>query len=476
MEIQEPKRQALLPSTAVVANGALIITMTSSAVNPALPTLARVFGVDASAVAWVSLINTLVTVSTLATFGRLSDMTGKKSLYAVGIVVTVAGSVLCGLSASLGTLVATRALQAIGTTILSALSVAYLVAIYPTSRRGSVVGLWEVCISLGLGVGPVIGGLLLGSSGWQSVFYVAVPLGLVSLAAIPRFMIAPPRPASHQQFDLAGAALLTASIGALMYALTRGYQDGWGSPLILGCLAVSVLAAAAFLVVERRIEQPVVDLSMFRSVTFSAGNAAKVAGYAPLSATQLLTPFYLDQVLHLSPETLGLVLAAFPAGMLTGSALFGPLSDRIGTRILAPAGLLVSAGGLLLLVLIRAEQGTTPALFATFLVGLGVGGFIAPNDSSIMSAAPAEKMGVANGIMGVSRAFGLAIGGALGAGLLTAREAAHGGDFVAGFHDVFVVMAAVSLGGVWLAALRDPAAAQPPVARTRPTSTRRTCG
>ncbi|MBI2755914.1 MAG: MFS transporter [Chloroflexi bacterium] len=442
-------------ATVIVALVALTIAMSGSTLNTALPTLTRTFDVPPSAVAWVTLTPTLIAASTLALFGRLGDLTGKKRLYAVGITITLAGSILCALSPSLGFLIAARAVQGIGTTILNALSVAYLIAVYPATRRGTVVGVWEMAISLGIAAGPVIGGQLLGAFGWQAVFLAVLPPGALALALLPRHLVDPPRPSVSQRFDVIGAALFAIAVGGLMYVLTQGSEAGWTSPLILAGLAGTLLGGAGFVLVERRISHPMVDLSMFRNLTFSAGNGAKIAGYLPFSATQFLVPFYLDGVLRLDPGTLGLVLTAFPVGMLGGSALSGPLSDRVGTRLLAPGGLLVVALGSLVLMLIQPELGVVPALAGTFLVGFGIGTFIAPNDSAIMSATPPDRLGLANGIMGVSRSLGVATGAAMAAGLFTARMAVNGGHILASFREVYGLVVLIALIGAALAALRD---------------------
>jgi MFS family permease len=199
-----------------------------------------------------------------------------------------------------------------------------------------------------------------------------------------------------------------------------------------------------------------VDLRLFRSRGFAAGNLAKVVAYLAFGAHTFLLPFYMYRALGLTPETLGWTLTPLPIGMLVASLTFGPLSDRIGTRLLAAAGLLVVACSAVLLAGVQPEQGLTPAVVSMALAGLGIGAFIAPNDSAILAVTPRGKVGVANGIMGVSRSLGLALGQSVAAGLLAAGLAAGGEPaLVPSFHRVYLVVALLGLLGAGLASVRD---------------------
>ncbi len=448
------ERQLAL-ATVLVGTGAVMSSLSNSSLNVAFPELTAAFGVAPATIAWVSLAYSLVTASMLTIFGRLADMRGRKGLYTLGVVLFVGGSALGGISRSVAALIAWRVVQGTGGALVSANSVAYLVEIYPPNRRGLVVGTWEACIAIGQGVGPVIGGLLLSWFGWRAIFFANLPLGLAMLAMIPRFMIEPRRARPHQTFDFLGAALFGTGSAALLYALTESYALGWDSPPVAGSLIVATACTILFVLVEQRVQQPMVDLRLFRSSTFSAGNAAKVFGYFPFAANGFLLPFYLERGLGLAPAATGALLTPLPAGMLLSSLIAGPLSDRVGTRLLAPAGLAMQALACLLLTQVTPEQGAAPALLAMGVAGLGIGTFIAPNDSSILSATPRERLGVANGIMGVSRTLGLLLGVSAAAGLLSARLVANGNAFLPSFHQVYWVVLAVTCLGVGLAAVRD---------------------
>ena len=443
-------------ATALVLLGAVMSSLGGSAVTAAFPVLATTFGASPAEIAWVAVSNTLVSAALLTVFGRLADLHGRKRPYALGIVVYLLGSALCGFAWSVPSLVAFRIVQAVGGALVSANSLAYLVEIWPPDRRGSLVGWWEACIAVGQASGPVVGGLLLGAFGWPAIFFANAPICLAMLALIPRYMAETHRPGGgpRPRFDFAGAGLFAAGLGLLLYGLIEAAGRGWTSPAVPPALAFGVLCAVLFVVVERRTAAPMVDLGMFASAGFSAGNAAKVCAYLAFSANGILMPFYLYRALGLGPADVGLALTLFPAGMFLSSLVAGPLSDRVGTRLLAPFGVLVQTAAALGLAFVPPAGGVPLAALGMLGGGLGIGTFIAPNDSAILSVTPPARLGVANGIMGVSRQLGLILGQAAAGGVLTARLAANGGEFLPSFHETYLVVAALTALGVVLSAVR----------------------
>ena len=278
------------------------------------------------------------------------------------------------------------------------------------------------------------------------------------LAMLPRFMVEPPRARSPQSFDFAGAALFGIGIAALLYAVTESYRLGWTSLPVAGSLVVSAVCTALFIAIERRIAQPMVDLRMFARPTFSAGNLAKVFGYFPFSANHFLLPFYLTRALDLPPAIAGAFLTPLPVGMFVSSLLAGPLSDRVGTRLLAPVGLAIQAIACLILAFASPEHGVLPVVIGPLLAGIGIGTFIAPNDSAILGATPPGRLGVAAGIMGVSRTLGLLLGTSAAATLLSARLVANADAFLPSFREVYLAITAITLAGIYFAAIRDRSA------------------
>lgn len=444
-------------ATAIVLLGAIMSSLGGSATTAAFPVMATAFRVTPATIAWVGLVFTLTSATLLTIFGRLADMHGRKRPYALGLAVYMAGSVLCGLSGSILTLVAWRVVQGIGAALVSANSLAYLVEIYPPRRRGALVGWWEAAIAVGQAAGPVLGGLLLAAFGWPSIFFVNLPVGLAMLALVPRFLVEPPGKAhaASRRFDLVGAGLFAGGLGLLLYGLIEAAQLGWNSPLVVVPIVIGLACGALFVWVEARTDEPMVDLNLFRSLGFSAGNAAKICAYLSFSANGFLLPFYLYRGLGWTPARVGLSLTIFPVGMLVSSLVFGPLSDRIGTRLLACAGVALLVVAAVDLTIISPAFGFAEAALAMALGGIGVGAFIAPNDSAILSVTPPGRLGVANGIMGVSRSLGLLLGQAIGGGVLSARLAANANAFLPSFHQTYAVVALLTAAGIALAAVRD---------------------
>jgi EmrB/QacA subfamily drug resistance transporter len=451
----------LLPATAVVLCGALMSRIQDTALSIANPALMADFGVPAATIAWISLAPMLMSASLLTIFGRLADLRGRRNLYAIGIVIFGIGSAFCALSPSFAVLIVARIVQGLGGALMAANSVAYLIDIYSPARRGFVVGLWEAGIATGSGIGPVIGGAVIEAAGWQGSFAMIVPMAIAMLVAVPFTMKEPSRAPAIPKFDFAGAVSFGVGVAAFLFALTQASVAGWGSPVVLGSLALATVCGVLFVRVENQIDSPMIDLRMFRSRTFTAGNLAKVAGYLPFAAHGFLLPFYLKEVLALPPTGIGSILVALPAGMFAASLISGPLSDRIGTRVLAPAGLALQAVGCVVLAIANADQGVWAPVVGTLLGGVGIGAFIAPNDSAILAASPRDRIGVANGILGVSRTAGMLLGVALGGAGLSARVATHGGSFLDGFHDVYWFVSVIAFAGVAVATIRDSPTMEP---------------
>ncbi len=276
------------------------------------------------------------------------------------------------------------------------------------------------------------------------------------LALIPKFMVETHRLGSGPvpRFDFAGAGLFAIGLSLLLYGLIEAAPHGWSSAAVVPSLVLGVVCAIAFVRVEKRVAAPMVNLSLFHDAGFSAGNLAKVFAYLSFSANGILLPFYLYRSLNMPPSEVGLALTLFPVGMLVSSLVVGPLSDRIGTRILAPVGVLGQFVAAIMLAVIQPEQGFCIAAAAMLLAGIGIGTFIAPNDSAILNVTPPDRIGVANGIMGVSRSIGLMLGQAVAAGILSAQLIVNNGAFLPSLHQTYIVIAILTTFGVVLAAVR----------------------
>lgn len=459
-----------------VCVGAFMGQLDASIAQLVLPTLETAFHAPLRAVSWVSLAYLLTLAATLPVFGRLADMVGRKLLYTGGFLLFVLGSALCGLASTLPLLIAARVLQALGAGLLQANSVAIITTVAGPVRRGRALGVQGAAQAIGLSTGPALGGVLIQTVGWHWVFWINVPVGLLGVLlgwlVLPR-TATPPR---GQPFDWPGALLLVPALTAPLLAVDEGRHWGGASPLTLGCLGIGIITAALFVRRERAAPAPLVDLSLFRSAAFGAGNLAGLLSYGMLFGLFFLLPFTLERGDGVSPASAGLILTAVPLALGVAAPLAGALSDRIGARPLTVTGMLL-AGVALVLLSRTAGTGALPAVAgALLLFGAGQGLFTAPNNSAIMGAAPAGRVGVAGGILNLTRTLGTSLGVALAALTLSWRLASRAGHpegtatappalVAASGRDTLAIFAVVALVAAGISFVHgDDTAAQPPPA------------
>jgi EmrB/QacA subfamily drug resistance transporter len=351
-----------------------------------------------------------------------------------------------------GALVALRALQAVGAAMLFSNSPAILTKAFPPEQRGRALGALGTMTYLGLTAGPSLGGWLAQELGWRSVFYINVPVGLLAIG-LTLWVVEDDRPhAVAEPFDLAGAALFTAGLVALLVALNQGHAWGWGTPRTLSLIAGALGLLAAFVLVERRRASPMLDLTLFRTRLFTTATVTAVLNYICVYSVLFVLPFLLVQGRGLSTRHAGLVLTAQPLVMAVVAPVSGALSDRIGSRVLATAGMLALSTGLLLLAWL-APDGSLGAIAAALgVVGFGVGLFASPNNSALMGAAPRHRQGIASGVLATARNMGMALGVGLAGAVFTTSLSAGGGSTAALVHGVqaslLVAAAVAALGSV----------------------------
>jgi len=440
---------------AAVCVGMLTVSLDTGALNAAYPSLADAFGVPVAVISWVGIAYMITTVSSLAIYGRWADMVGRKRVFLLGYGVFIAGSLLAALAQNFIWLLAARVVVGSGAAMLIANSVAIIGADFPANRRGTAIGAMETSVAAALALGPIVGGVLVDHLSWRAIFFVNWPSGLVGLALGAMILRDGERAPKRETFDFLGAALFVAGMASFLIALTAGSTLGWDAPIVTVGLALALVLLPLFLAVEQRVPQPMLPLTLFRSRVFAAANAAKMCGYFAMMATLFTLPFYLERALGFTPAQIGVGLTPIPIALSAASLIMGPLSDRIGSQIIAPAGLAVCAVGCVLLTQVTPATGY-PAVFVGVLVlTFGMGSFISPNDSAIVSAAPSDKLGVAGGILAMMRNLGMILGLAAAGTVLSARVAAYQADgldasgaFVGAYHDFYLITAAVVVVGV----------------------------
>ena len=391
-----------------IGMGIFLSTIDGSIVNVALPTLEDELDTSFATVQWVVVSYLLVVTSMMLGVGRLGDMIGKKKIYMTGMVLFTSASLLCGLAPSVGFLIAFRALQGAGAAMMQALGIAIITEAFPRSERGRALGISGTIVSLGISLGPTIGGVLIGGVGWRSIFLVNLPVGAIGLAMVRRF-VPDWRPPGGQQFDIIGAAIMFVTLVALALGLTFGPRTGWDDPAILALLSGAFAGLIVFLAVESRREQPMVDLRLFRDPVFSISLLTGLMVFM-IIAGMFVLPFYLELVKGFEPRRVGLFLTVVPAALGLTAPVAGALSDRYGSRGLSLAGLIVLVGACLSVSTLDAGTSTLGYIARLLPLGLGAGLFQSPNNSAIMGAAPRERLGVASGLLALSRTLGQVTG------------------------------------------------------------------
>jgi len=462
IEPARPRRIARDPraawlTVATVSVGAFMGQLDASIVNIAYPSLQRSFDASLGAVQWVGLSYLLVLIAAVAAVGRVADMLGRKLLYTYGFVVFGIGSALCSVAPSLASLDAFRVVQAVGAVMLQANSIAIIAASLPREKLGRGIGVQGTAQALGLAVGPFVGGLLIGLGGWRLIFLVNVPIAAVGVITawlfVPRSRELPER----EPFDWIGLALFTPGLASLLLVLSFGNERGWRSAEIVSLLTVFVGTIVAFVVHERRADHPLIELGLFRRRRFSIGVSTGLASYLTLFGVLFVTPFLLERTHGLSPGAAGLVLAALPLAMAVAAPFAGRMTDRIGGRLPTIVGMLITSGGLWLAA---AKPTTTGVLIGLSLAGTGIGLFTPANNASLISSVPARRVGVASGVVNLTRGLGGALGLSLTA--LVFAQASHSNKTAAATSDGFtrsmVMLGVVALIATGVSLLRRPKA------------------
>ncbi|MEE8100044.1 MAG: MFS transporter, partial [Hyphomicrobium sp.] len=327
----------------VVSIGAFMGQVDASIAQLLLPSLERTFGATLSGVSWVAVAYLLTMAALMPIFGRLADIFGHKLLYVAGFVIFVVGSALCGFAPDLPILIASRILQAIGGALLSANSVAIVVSAAGPGERGRAVGVQAAAQAVGLSAGPIIGGVLLNTLGWQWVFWINVPFGIVG--AIAGWFILPKTVnlSKDKSFDLRGALLLGPMLTAFMLVMNEGHAWGVTSPAYIVAAIAGLALLFFFIKAERRAEAPLLNPRLFKQLAFTAANAGSLMSYALLFGIMLLMPFVFENGYHDTPLQAGLRLAIIPIAISLVAPISGLLFDRFGPRLPTLTGMLTCA-------------------------------------------------------------------------------------------------------------------------------------
>lgn len=448
---------------AAISMGILLATIDGSIVNISLPTLVRELNTNFATVQWVVLAYLLTLSVLLLSVGRLADMIGKKQIYTTGFVIFTIGSFLCGLAMNVYFLILFRVVQAVGAAMILALGVAIVTESFPRKERGMALGISGTVVSVGIVIGPTLGGIIIESLSWHWIFFVNIPVGIVGILMVLRFVPAI-KPVGKQRFDFQGALTLLISLLALLIALTVGQNLGFTDYRTLALFTVSAIFLGVFIAIEKRVVQPMIDLTLFRNSLFSINLITGFLTFIAIAGMFILFPFYLENILGYSTLEVGLLIAVIPISMGVIAPISGSLSDRFGTRTISFIGLFFLLLGYVILTSISVQTTTLTLLLLLLPIGVGMGIFQSPNNSAIMGAAPPDKLGIVSGMLALTRTLGQSVGiavlGAIWAGftlnyaaldqIISATDAPAQAQ-VSALQNTFFVMAGMTLVALLLA-------------------------
>ncbi len=401
-------------------------SLDTSIANAGLPTLAQAFAASFQAVQWIVLAYLLAITTLIVSVGRLGDILGRRRLLLGGIGLFTVASLLCGIAPTLGVLIAARAAQGLGAAIMMALTLALVGETVPKARTGSAMGLLGTMSAVGTTLGPSLGGLLIGSCGWRSIFLVNVPLGILNLLLALKYLPEDgSSPTSRRSpFDLLGTLLLALTLGAYALAMTLG-RGSFGR-LNAGLLMAAFLGAGLFLLTESRVPAPLIRLEMFRKSTLSASLTLNLFVAAVMMSTLVVGPFFLSRGLGLSTAKVGLVLSIGPLLSALSGIPAGRLADRWGAPTMVNLGLLQMAVGCFALCMLPTKLGLAGYIAAIAVLTPGYQVFQAANTTALMADVHPDQRGVVSGLLSLSRNLGLITGAsAMGALFALATATSH---------------------------------------------------
>lgn len=436
----------------VVLTGILMAVVDGVVVSIALPTITSYFNVDVALSQWVITAYLLTITSLLLVFGKISERTGKTRLFIGGIALFTFSSLACGVSPNLAVLIGFRILQAVGGAMMFSISGAILFQAFPVNERGRAMGYIGSTVAVGSILGPVLGGLLVDTLGWEYIFLINVPIGIVLLAASFVYLRMPELKTALQHFDWPGTGTLIVTMVALVMLLGEISRNAAITPLVLGMALLFVAGLAAFVLIERKAKSPLLDLEIFKVKAFSLPCLSMLLYFVGSFTMNVVGPFYFQGVMGFSPAQVGMFFLIVPIIMVIGSPIGGWLYDKHHSKYYSTIGMLVITVAMFIYAF-AAYAVSIPALIVGMVL-LGAGGALyqSPNNTELMSALPRPKLGIASSVSSTVRNLGMTLGTSFAVLLVSIQFSAAGysGPVLDASHSLLVNTIAITMaiGGV----------------------------
>jgi EmrB/QacA subfamily drug resistance transporter len=404
-------RQRRWVALGLLVSAQFVVMLDTSIVNVALPSIQSALGLGPTAVTWVVNAYVLAFGGLLLLSGRAADLFGRRRMFTAGSTLFILGTLLAGFAANPALLVTGRLVQGVGAAALSPAAMSLLLLTFPGQQRARAMSIWGAASALGGATGAMSGGLLVGTFGWSSVFFVTVPVS-VAAVVLARTVLDEGARGARRRFDGLGAATSTGAVVALVYGALGGADHGWTSPAVVASLVGSATLLGAFVLTERRTADPLVPLDLFRNRTLSTGVTLAVLGGAARASTFVLVALYLQQALAMAPQQAGLAMLPAPlAGFAFSLALLPRIIRALGPQRSLVTGLFVLAAGHLWLANAPLGAGYTAGVLpGLLLVAIGVAMSFTPTTMVIAAAAPVSHTGLASGLAGSATQVGSALG------------------------------------------------------------------
>jgi EmrB/QacA subfamily drug resistance transporter len=425
----------------IVLMSTFMSTLDGSIVNVALPKMADALNVTTSSIQLVVTSYLIVIAGTVLIFGRLGDMVGKAKMFKFGLGLFTFGSFLCGITSSFPILIAARVVQAIGAAGTMANNQGIITEIFPANERGKALGFLGTSVALGSLVGPGLGGIIVGTFSWEFIFLINIPIGIIALFYGNKLL-----PKDHKgekgKLDNLGAVLFMLTIVPLFVSLDEGLNFGFTNPIILSGFVIAVISFIIFIIVEKKKENPLLELEIFSNKLFSLSIFCAFITFIAIFCNNIILPFYLQDVMNYSPQHTGLILMVYPLLLTIAAPISGTFSDKIGSEILTFIGLMLISFGLFLMSTLNTNSNVLIMLVFIAIMSIGMGLFQSPNNSLIMSTVSRDKLGIAGSVNALVRNLGMVCGIALATTMLYTMMSYKIGervtDYVPGRSDAFI--------------------------------------